>query len=225
MKAATALVSLSLLSISLVASGQGPASSANPSSGVTSAQVAARVQAVYNQATTYQADFKQELVSKIYGRTQSSDGHVVFEKPGKMSWRYNAPNRNRVVSDGKDLKVYEPQNHQMIQQPMGQTPYPAVLAFLMGQGKLVTLFDLRLVSPSPMPGGYVLEGTPKQPTPTCQVMLLYVDGATAQVRRVVVVDAQGNRNRFDFNNPIVNTPVPPSEFKFTPPSGTSVVTP
>ena len=49
--------------------------------------------------------------------------------------------------------------------------------------------------------------------------------ATAQVRRVVVVDAQGNRNRFDFNNPIVNTPVPPSEFTFTPPSGTSVVTP
>jgi outer membrane lipoprotein carrier protein len=74
-------------------------------------------------------------------------------------------------------------------------------------------------------GGWVLEGTPKEPTPAYQKVLLYVDGATSQVRRVLVIDAQGNRNRFDFNNPLVNTPVPAVEFTFTPPSGTQIVKP
>ncbi len=41
----------------------------------------------------------------------------------------------------------------------------------------------------------------------------------------MVIDGQGNRNRFDFVNPRVNEPVPPTEFTFTPPPGTSVVRP
>jgi outer membrane lipoprotein carrier protein len=71
----------------------------------------------------------------------------------------------------------------------------------------------------------VLEGTPKDPTPAYQKVLLYVDAATAQVRRVLILDAQGNRNRFDFIHPLVNTPVPPGEFAFSPPEGTQIVKP
>jgi outer membrane lipoprotein carrier protein len=42
---------------------------------------------------------------------------------------------------------------------------------------------------------------------------------------VLILDAQGNRNRFDFDNPLVNTPVPPGSFSFTPPAGTQIVKP
>ena len=45
------------------------------------------------------------------------------------------------------------------------------------------------------------------------------------VRRVLIVDAQGNKNRFDFSAPIVNKPVPKDEFDFTAPPGTKVVKP
>ncbi len=48
---------------------------------------------------------------------------------------------------------------------------------------------------------------------------------TYQVRRVIIVDGQGNRNRFDFENPKVNETVPAERFKFVPPPGTSVVHP
>jgi outer membrane lipoprotein-sorting protein len=56
-------------------------------------------------------------------------------------------------------------------------------------------------------------------------VLLYVDAGTSQVRRVLILDAQGNRNRFDFNTPLVNTPIPSGEFTFTPPEGTQIVRP
>ena len=42
---------------------------------------------------------------------------------------------------------------------------------------------------------------------------------------MLILDAQGNRNRFDFDNPIVNTAVAAGEFSFSPPAGTQVVRP
>ena len=103
--------------------------------------------------------------------------------------------------------------------------FPAALAFLMGEGSLEKAFDLRLVDGMKFEGGWVLEGTPRDATPAYRKVLLYVDGATAQVRRVLILDAQGNKNRFDFSAPIVNTKLDPGEFTFSPPAGTQIVQP
>ena len=111
--------------------------------------------------------------------------------------------------------------------PVAKSQQAAALSFLMGEGELTSSFDFRVLDSSQMgfEGGWVLEGTPKEATPAYQKILLYVDAATAQVRRVLILDAQGNRNRFDFDNPLVNTPVAPTEFNFTPPAGTQIVKP
>jgi outer membrane lipoprotein carrier protein len=66
---------------------------------------------------------------------------------------------------------------------------------------------------------------PRDPSPAYQRVLFYVDAATSQVRRVLVLDAQGNRNRFDFDEPVVNEAIPASEFRFVPPPGTALVKP
>jgi len=203
-----------------------PSSSA--SAGPTALQIAAKVQAFYNQTRTFQADFKQEYYIKLHDKRTTSEGHVAFEKPGKMSWKYAQPNGNRVVSDGQVLKVYQQAEQQMFVQPVNQSQsHVAALSFLMGQGQLTSSFDLRLLDSATMKfeGGWVLEGTPKDPTPAYQKVLLYVDAATSQVRRVLILDVQGNRNRFDFESPLVNTPVPPGEFNFSPPAGTQIVKP
>jgi len=193
----------------------------------TAEAIAARVQAFYDQTKTFQAGFKQEYFIRMHDQHRTSEGRVAFEKPGKMSWKYDQPNGNRVVSDGRTLKVYDRENQQMFEQPVDKSQYPAALAFLMGQGELTRSFTLRLLDPTTVKfeGGWVLEGTPKDATPAYQKVLLYVDAATSQVRRVLILDAQGNRNRFDFNNPLVNTPVPTAEFNFTPPEGTQIVRP
>jgi outer membrane lipoprotein carrier protein len=191
------------------------------------AQIAARVQQFYDQTKTFQATFKQDYYVKLHGKHTTSDGQVSFEKPGKMSWKYAQPNGNRVVSDGQVLKVYQQAEQQMFVQPVGNSQQAAALSFLMGQGQLTSSFDFRVLDSSAMKfeGGWVLEGTPKEATPAYQKILLYVDAGTAQVRRVLLLDAQGNRNRFDFEDPQVNTPVEASEFTFTPPSGTQIIKP
>jgi outer membrane lipoprotein carrier protein len=123
--------------------------------------------------------------------------------------------------------VYEAANKQVFQQPVDKSQYPGALAFLTGQAKLAQIFDFEIFPGEKMnfPGGFVLVGTPKEATPAYTKVLFYVDSATSQVRRVMILDGQGNRNRFDFNNPRVNDPVDPKQFTFVQPPGTTVVRP
>ena len=198
-----------------------PAPAANPAE-----RIADRVQAFYDKTKTFKASFKQVYTAKAYNKTKENTGSVIFQKPGKMSWRYTN-NGNRVVSDGKVIKVYEKENSQMFEQPLQKSQYPAALSFLVGQGNLRQAFKLTQLDAKQMrfEGGFVLQGEPREATPAYQKMIIYVDGATYQVRRVLLLDAQGNKNRFDFSGTQVNLPPPAGEFVFTPPAGTQVVRP
>ncbi len=221
------LSALPLLGLSLAsapeASADGPAAAAP----ATAQQVVDKVQAFYDKTTSFQADFEQEFTATLHNKKTNSAGTVTFVKPGKMSWRYSSPAGNRIVSDGAKLRVYEQANQQMFESAVDKAQYPAALSFLTGQGKLWDTFNFELKTGEEMkfPGGYVLIGTPKTPSPAYKKVLFYVDGATYQVRRVMILDNQGSKNRFDFNKPRVNTPVADSEFVFQPPPNTTIVKP
>src|SRR5690606_27536397 len=98
------------------------------------------------------------------------------------------------------------ENRQMYLQKVNKTQYPAALAFLMGKGSLKQSFTLTKLDSTKLqfPGGHVLLGTPKDPTPAYQKILFYIDASTFQVRRVLLIDAQKNRDRFDFVQARVN---------------------
>ncbi len=210
-----------------------PAASAAPAAGPTplpaadTANVVNKVQAFYDQSNTFKSDFTQHFTAKLYNKEKTSSGSVEFSKPGKMNWVYSDPAGNRVVSDGSLLRVYEADSKQMFEQTVDKSQYPAALGFLLGSAKLADTFDFKLFDGSQMnfKGGQVLVGTPKVASPSYDKVLFYVDSATSQVRRVLIKDAKGNLNRFDFKNPKVNEAVPAADFTFTPPPGTSIVRP
>jgi outer membrane lipoprotein carrier protein len=223
---ATILMQISLGAAAFVSIASERTAEAAPpqASELTADDIGHRVQAFYDKTKSFRASFDQKYLIKATGIEKKSNGEVTFEKPGKMSWRYKN-NGNRVVSDGRYIRVYERDNRQMFESEMGKTPYPAALAFLVGDGNLVTSFTLRKLDAKQMKfeGGWVLEAKPNEASPAYQTMILYVDGTTAQVRRVLLLDAQGNRNRFDFSKPSVNAKIQPGEFAFAPPSGTQVI--
>lgn len=76
---------------------------------------------------------------------------------------------------------------------------------------------------APVLGSHVLRGEPLQHSVAYGQLYLYVDARTYQVRRVVLTDARGNRNRFDFFRSQVNPLVPRGEFNFSPPPGTRII--
>jgi outer membrane lipoprotein carrier protein len=193
-----------------------------------------QVQAFYDKARTFQSDFHQEFLVKAYNQTKTSRGHVAFSKPGKMNWTYDEPAGNRVVSDGATVWVYQAADKQMYESPINQSQYPAAVSFLTGTGKLGDAFNFTLRDGDDpaqkktalgFPHGWVLLGTPKAATPSYQKVLFYVDKATSQVLRVLILDGQGNTNTFTFDAPRVNDPIAPGQFSFTPPPGTNIVRP
>lgn len=197
-----------------------------PAAPPTAEQLVDRIQAFYDKAKTFKASFKQVYVAKLHGKSREGVGSVILQKPGKMSWRYTN-NGNRIVSDGKLIRVYEKENKQMFEQPLEKSQYPAVLSFLVGTGSLKQTFKLRKEDAKRynFEGGYVLVGEPIVPHPAYTTIILFVDMGTSQVRRVLLLDQQGNRNRFDFTGTELNRPPPPGEFVFVPPKGTQIIRP
>ncbi len=217
-----------IAAVALVASTVAPHAEAQQAQATPDVATAvANVQGFYNRTQTFSADFTQQYLAKAYNTTKTSSGHVIFSKPGKMDWEYSDPKDNRIVSDGTKLRVYEAAQKQMYEQTVDQSQYPAALSFLTGTGSLSSNFDFQVLPGAQLQytGGYVLVGTPKTATPAYTKVLFYVDQGTSQVLRVLILDGQQNRNRFDFTNAQVNTNIDAAKFTFTPPAGTSIVKP
>jgi outer membrane lipoprotein carrier protein len=193
------------------------------------------VQSFYERTSTISARFNQTYFHKLYNRTDRSRGAVVFKKPGKMRWDYDRPNGKVIVSDGAELTVFEPgeagQSGQVYEQPLDDSQLPQAFSFLTGGGRLEQDFTFRLLD-SARQGfveGYVLELRPRAPSPHYERILFYVAKRDGQpvgvVRRVLIVDATGNRNRFDFEELDFNSAIPDARFQFRVPAGTRSIHP
>ena len=196
-------------------------------------RVALTVQAFYDQTKSVEAEFHQTYYTRLYDKYDRSQGTVKFQKPGKMRWDYAAPNGKIIVSDGKQLLIYEPgegkEPGQVFERALGVSELPQALSFLTGGGKLMDEFTFRLLDAKQQgfSAGHVLELLPRAKSPHYERLLFYVDSDASRaglVHRVLIVDASGNRNRLDFKVPRFNRPIDAKVFTWQPPKGTRRVT-
>ncbi len=200
--------------------------------------IATLVQSFYDQTTSFEADFQQQQFTRVYNRTQRARGRVVFKKPGLMRFDYAAPNGQVFVSDGRVLRMYQPpeegeRNGQMIERNIDADQLPAAFGFLMGTGRLDRDFEARLLDAREQgfANGHVLELRPRRPSPhfeklVCFVTIVEQGGRRAGViQRLLILDAAGNRNRFDFSRPQFNREIAANRFQYSAPRGTRVVRP
>jgi len=132
-----------------------------------------------------------------------------------------------VVSAGK-LTLYEPGDEpsdqgQVLEQNVNQTELPQAMAFLMGTGRLADDFDFGLLDAGRegYPSGQVLELKPRKPNPHFERLLFYVEttpNLRGLVRRLLIIDASGKRNRFDFSQFKFNTGTSDATFSWKPPA-------
>jgi outer membrane lipoprotein carrier protein len=101
---------------------------------------------------------------------------------------------------------------------------------LTGTGKLADDFSFRLLDAKQQgfAGGYVLELMPKKVSSHYERILFYVDSDASRaglVHRVLIVDASGNRNRFDFQQLRFNRAADKKTFDWQPPAGARRIQP
>jgi len=60
--------------------------------------------------------------------------------------------------------------------------------------------------------GYVVLARPSSPSPMLRSAALFIDATSFQVRRVLLIDPQSNRNLFELTNIQQNAPLVPRQF-------------
>jgi outer membrane lipoprotein carrier protein len=183
----------------------------------------ARLQARYETTRTLSADFRQSIESPTLATPLQSKGTMAFEKPNRMRWEYEAPDRQLIVGDGEILWIYQPEDKQAIKAPLGQmfqatTP----VSFLAGLGHLDRDFNATLERDEGE--RWVLRLVPKTEK-SLGTLMLVVRKSDAGVDEARVTDSLGTTTRLLLSKEKRNVDLDPKLFRFTPPPGVDVVKP
>lgn len=199
----------------------------------------------------FDGDFVQESRIASLDRVQKGQGRVSIKfvrfspkqaPAAQFRWEYDLPSNQEIVSDGRTLWVYLPENNQAIVsdvEPSSQGRADDPLTFLTGLGNLSRDFQIGWAEPNKDPeGNAVLDLRPRKPSPMIARMQVVVSreavaeyqkgGAAGRVLPIVsstVFDSSGNSTLIEFRQVRVNRGIPEKFFEFTPPVGVEVVRP
>jgi len=195
--------------------------------------VAGRVQAHYDGIQDLSARFEQTTQSVTLGDsapvpTLSARGSVVFAKPGRMRWSYEAPEPSLVVTDGATLWIYDPRAGEVQRMKVeGAFLSGAAIQFLLGQGDLLAEFEVESTDclearARRPPSGVRLELRPRAPA-TYERLVLVADPSSGEVRETTVHDLFGNVTRVRIEDARTNQAPAPELFRFQVPEGVRVL--
>ena len=141
----------------------------------------------------YSADFFQESRIASLDRLQRARGRVSvrfdYRRSGEVptvmfNWEYREPTTQEIVSNGKMLWVYLPENNQVIQSDIEQVSRAGAndpMTFLTGLGNLSRDFQISYASPNrDTDGNYVLDLRPRRSSALLNRMVIVVDRAAVE---------------------------------------------
>ena len=220
---------------------QNPENSDKAQGKATVAAIQKRFEARYRSAMRLEVTFLERYTEG--GRlVRTEAGKAYFERPGKMRWEYEAPEKNVFLVDGKNAWFYVPADHTVTRVPAKKsTDWRTPLALLAGEVKLsricnkigygpqrtrensadVVLYcELRGASKSDE--GRDAENGAGQ-ADAQDVAYLEVVESSGELVRVLVNDSGGVGIEFHFANWQFNPSVDNSFFRFQVPRGVAIV--
>jgi len=156
-------------------------------------------------------------------------------------WDYRQPDLQEIISDGRTMWVYLPDNKQVIESDIallskqqGQNP----VTFLSSLGQLSAHFDISWSEESDKNGNYRLQLQPHQESQLIEQMEVVVNrnaaddwsrlqktGAHFPLLETMVTDQQGNRTTIRFEQIKVNVGLKAEQFIFARPDDVELVRP
>jgi outer membrane lipoprotein carrier protein len=184
--------------------------------------IIAGVEARYN-VPGFTADFDQESILKAMAVTDTASGRLMVRQPGKMRWEYLVPDPQTIITDGKELWVYRPQENQVL---VGKAPS------FFGEGKgagflsnIKTVrksFQLSLAS-STDPNLYRLKLLPNKSSVELMAVELDIVKKTYDLVQITTFNVYGDETRIELKNVSFDNPPPEVLFRFDVPEGADVL--
>jgi len=180
------------------------------------------IQQKYEKVSTFEANFTQESYVKMMNQTQSVKGTVKIKKPGKMKWVYGAPDTQTLISDGKTLWLYVPEEEQATKVPVESiysSNTPAL--FLAGKGKLTRSFNVESVNEENK--NILVTLVPKNEDQSLARLVLYANKKNYQITGSTVYDKLGNKTEIRFSRIRINREIPEEQFQLKTPPGVEIL--
>ena len=205
------------------------------------ATIEKRFEEKYQSAARLEVTFL-ERYSESGQLVRTEAGKAFFERPGKMRWEYEAPEKNLFLVDGKTAWFYVPADHTVTRVPAKKsTDWRTPLALLAGGVKLSRICNRMGYAPQRAPENSAdvvlyceLRGASKlnegedadgQPARAGvqDVAYLEIVESSGELIRVNVKDAGGVGIEFRFANWQFNPKLEDSFFRFQVPRGVAIV--
>jgi outer membrane lipoprotein carrier protein len=170
----------------------------------------------------FAAEFLQESTIKTMEITDFAAGRLYVRYPGMMRWEYQKPERQVIITDGKKLWIFRPQDNLVM---TGSAP-----AFFRDGKGASFLSDISLVRKkfkialARAEGEYLyeLKMTPLEQTLNVSEIRLYITPRSYNIARIVTLNDLGDDTRIDIIQPQFNVNLEPSLFSFDIPPGADV---
>ncbi|MGX5219459.1 outer membrane lipoprotein chaperone LolA [Pseudomonas segetis] len=178
-----------------------------------------RLTELLSQAQTISARFSQLTLDGSGSQLQETAGELSLKRPGLFRWHTDAPQEQLLVSNGKQVWLYDPDLEQVTIQKMDQrlTHTPALL--LSGDvSKISESFDI-----SYKEAGNVVDFTLKPKSKDTLFDNLRLSFRSGVVNDMQLIDSIGQRTNILFLNVKMNQPIKDSEFTFEVPKGADVI--
>ena len=184
---------------------------------VAPAPEAERLLAALRQPTSVSAQFVQTKTMRAFVRPQQARGDVLMARPRRLRWRYATPYKMELLQDGDAVAMRYPdlqrtQRVNLADDPSMKSVFDTLLFF---QDADAAAIDARFVVQVLDAGAGHLRLTPRSEGAEkllAQVQV-WIDPAVGAMRRVDLVEPDGDATRIEFTDVRVNVPAPEDAFR------------
>ncbi|MCW8800630.1 MAG: outer membrane lipoprotein carrier protein LolA [Desulfobacter sp.] len=184
------------------------------------AKIVSGIEAKYAQKS-FSADFEQASRLTALDVTEIAKGKAWFSHPGKMKWAYQSSDNHEIITNGKNLWIYRPEENQVMTgdaAPFFQSGSGG--AFLADIRKIRKEFTIEPGKSGENFSQLVL--TPKKETPELAKIRIMVNLPGYEIPVVETENIYGDTTKFIFTN-IRFVTFDEQIFEFTPPPGTEII--
>lgn len=178
---------------------------------------------VQQQLRAPKASDPQDKGLKVIRQTQ---GHFVFQRPGRFIWETQKPYEQKLIADGKQLILWDKDLNQATFRPAGQALASTPAAILFGETSLDQHFDL--IEGDERLGMKWVSLVPKKESgaknqndlPYTKISVGMVNGLP---RALELTDGLGSVVLVSLDKIQLNVNLPANRFTFIPPAGAEVL--
>lgn len=173
----------------------------------------------YDSTHAMSAHFKQTVSDSKGRKIQQVEGSMMLKRPNMFRWDYNKPFEQQIVSDGKQVFLYDTDLQQVTVRTLSQALGSSPAALLAGGEDVEKAFDLKNVDRKDALG-WVLAAPKSKESGFERVFLGFREGELVAME---MLDSFGQTTQISFSQVNMHPKLKLEQFLFKMPKGVDVV--